>query len=321
MKKIIALFLSLIIVLSFGAVVNAEDTTTKIGNLSVVIPEGMTLEEESYQEIVYADKESRRGVAYLYIEDTYEDSAIENIKDLDEQEVKGFLSFVSSAEIIKEGIKEYDESVENVKITSTDSKYININGIDVYEYFLAYTSNVQNGTITMGMFVHDKDMYMYVYERVQRDTEGEKLLRESIEKMSFEEQTPTQTPIKIKIDGEYITPDSDPTIVNDRTLVPIRAVAEKLGYNVSWVPETRTAVITNGKVILRVTIDSPEMVKETKEEVDFVPEFYTQEKVALDVSATIINDRTYLPLRAIGEALGCNVDWEASSRTVIISSK
>ncbi len=38
--------------------------------------------------------------------------------------------------------------------------------------------------------------------------------------------------------------DVPPQIVNDRTLVPVRAVAESLGVNVVWNDETKTVTIT-----------------------------------------------------------------------------
>lgn len=310
MKKVIALILSVVIILSFGTVVSAEEINTKIGDLSVVIPEGLTLKEESYRELVYTDEESRRGIGYIYLENMEE--GINSIEQIKKEDLDVFLNMISSEEVIKEGLMDYNEAVSDIKITETDSKYIKINGISVYEHTLWYTSSIQNGSVVIGLFVNEGDLYMYLYERTQRDTEGERLLRESVEKMRFDGESPgIVSPIKILIDGDYVYPDSDPTIVNDRTLVPIRAVAEKLGYEVSWVAETRTAVIASGETVLKVTIDSPEMIKETKN---------NQEKIKLDVAATIINDRTYLPLRAIGEALGCNVDWDGANRTVIIES-
>ncbi len=38
--------------------------------------------------------------------------------------------------------------------------------------------------------------------------------------------------------------DSVPVLVNDRTLVPARAVSESLGYDVDWVEESQTVLIT-----------------------------------------------------------------------------
>lgn len=62
-------------------------------------------------------------------------------------------------------------------------------------------------------------------------------------------------PIKVKlcnymdssgkwVKEKYIKFDSQPIIDNGRTLVPIRAIAEELGYIVSWDGKTNSAVIT-----------------------------------------------------------------------------
>jgi len=40
--------------------------------------------------------------------------------------------------------------------------------------------------------------------------------------------------IKLIVDGEDITASTKPVIKNDRTLVPIRMVAEQLGAEVKW---------------------------------------------------------------------------------------
>ena len=122
----------------------------------------------------------------------------------------------------------------------------------------------------------------------------------------------SETKIEIVINGEYITLDSDPVIVNDRTLVPIRAIAEKLEYNVEWKAEERAVLINNDEVLLLFEIDSPYMLE---------IHFDKQESKELDVAPQILNDRTYMPLRAVGEALGCDVDWDEENRTVIIENK
>ena len=43
------------------------------------------------------------------------------------------------------------------------------------------------------------------------------------------------------------------------------------------------------------------------------------EKVSLDTAPVIIDDRTLVPLRAVSEALDCNVDWDGDTKTVAIA--
>ena len=43
--------------------------------------------------------------------------------------------------------------------------------------------------------------------------------------------SPTSANVTVKVDGKVVDfPDQEPTIVNNRTLVPVRFIAESLGY-------------------------------------------------------------------------------------------
>ncbi|MFR9051513.1 MAG: copper amine oxidase N-terminal domain-containing protein, partial [Hominilimicola sp.] len=60
-----------------------------------------------------------------------------------------------------------------------------------------------------------------------------------------------------------------------------------------------------GKTTVKMTIGSSTMQKDGKD-------------ITLDVPAQLINDRTLVPVRAIAEAFGCNVDWNGNTQTVTI---
>lgn len=99
-----------------------------------------------------------------------------------------------------------------------------------------------------------------------------------------------------------------PVIVNDRTLLPVRAVVEAMGGNVEWYQDSQTAVLTmNGIEIQLVIGGTTAYVNGTAENMDTAP--------------TIINDRTMLPIRFIAEKFGFDVDWDGESMTVTIQSK
>ena len=92
--------------------------------------------------------------------------------------------------------------------------------------------------------------------------------------------------------------DSAPVIVNDRTLVPVRAIAECFGAQVEWDETAKTAtIIYNGK-ISALTIG----------------------KLAsgMDVPAQIINGRTMVPLRYISENFGANVTYDDRLKSIAI---
>lgn len=101
--------------------------------------------------------------------------------------------------------------------------------------------------------------------------------------------------------------DQEPVVIDNRTLVPVRGVFEHLGFEVEWLDDTRTAVITNSTHELRIAVGS---------------NVFTTNGVThtLDVPAQLINGRTMLPIRAPLESVGINVGWEEATRTVTVST-
>ena len=56
--------------------------------------------------------------------------------------------------------------------------------------------------------------------------------------------------VKVILDGQEITFDVPPQIIEGRTLVPFRAIFEALGYTVDWMEETQTVIsLRAGKFI------------------------------------------------------------------------
>jgi outer membrane protein assembly factor BamB len=113
------------------------------------------------------------------------------------------------------------------------------------------------------------------------------------------------------VNGVSNTLDSPPVIKNSRTLLPIRALIESLGGTVGWDATekkvsvslgSKTIELWIGKSIANVNgIDTP--IDATNSKV--VPE--------------IINSRTMLPLRFVTENLGCNVQWDGTTKTITIT--
>ncbi len=106
--------------------------------------------------------------------------------------------------------------------------------------------------------------------------------------------------------GEAVTNDVAPVIVNDRTMLPARFVAENLGAKVEWNAEERKVTITAEDIEIVLVIDS---------DVAYV----NGEEVKLDSPAFIMNDRTYTPVRFIAENLGAKVNWVEGASEVIIT--
>lgn len=108
------------------------------------------------------------------------------------------------------------------------------------------------------------------------------------------------------VNGEAYTLDAAPVIRNNRTMLPVRFVAESLGAFVNWNGETSTAVILTEDVEISITINKAEAL------VNGTP-------VALDSPAFIENNRTYLPVRFVAESLGATVAWDGATSTATIT--
>ena len=114
-------------------------------------------------------------------------------------------------------------------------------------------------------------------------------------------------PITINIDGRQLYTDVPPTIIEGRTMVPLRAIFEALDTDVGFDADTRTITGTKGDTRIQLTLDSTESM-------------VNDEVVSLDVPATVMDGRTLVPVRFIAESTGQDVGWEARTRTVDITT-
>ncbi len=113
--------------------------------------------------------------------------------------------------------------------------------------------------------------------------------------------------ITVFLDGKEIEFDVKPQIMNERTMVPMRAIFETLGSEVDWDDSTKT--VTAAK-------DGTEIIMN----VGYSQMFVNLEPVTIDVPPVIVDSRTLVPLRAISESFKCNVDWDEDTYTVTITS-
>lgn len=116
--------------------------------------------------------------------------------------------------------------------------------------------------------------------------------------------------INIRIDSVPVTFTSDTGVPfidnNDRTLVPLRVTMESFGAEVNWNNDTRTAMVKMGETTVEVPLGQNYILKNGTQ-------------VAIDTSSVIKDDRTFLPIRAVVEAFGSDVEWDRFAKTVVIT--
>lgn len=114
--------------------------------------------------------------------------------------------------------------------------------------------------------------------------------------------------VKIEIDGKAMVPKDMPAVIIDgRTMLPMRQIAQELGCEVNWNEAAKQIYVMRGSDIIVFTVDSKTGYENGK-------------KFTMDVPATIVNDRTMLPVRALADALHLNIKWNDPNRIVSIQS-
>lgn len=113
--------------------------------------------------------------------------------------------------------------------------------------------------------------------------------------------------IKVLLDGRELSFDVPARIVNDRTMVPVRTIFEALGASVDWEESLKFITASKDGTDILLQIGNNKIYK-------------NKTTVAIDVPPQIINERTLVPARVVAESFNCKVDWDKSSRSVIITS-
>lgn len=114
--------------------------------------------------------------------------------------------------------------------------------------------------------------------------------------------------IKVILNGETLLFDKKPIIENDRTLVPLRQIFEALGYEVLWNGEDKSIIAKKSDVTMRLQIGNTSIS-------------VNDELVYSDIAPELIDSTTYIPIRVISENSGCDVQWIADDKTIIIDAK
>lgn len=125
---------------------------------------------------------------------------------------------------------------------------------------------------------------------------------------------------KIFVDLEEVVTDTPPQIVNERTMVPVRAISEMIGYDVKWVEDKQQVEVwepsrQHPTIIMTIGSTTAYYEKydaELGERVSY--------EATLDSPPVLINERTFVPLRFISEAVGYTVDYNVDSADVYMFS-
>lgn len=113
--------------------------------------------------------------------------------------------------------------------------------------------------------------------------------------------------MSVTLNGQILSFDVPPQMIDNRTMVPLRNIFEAMGATVDWNDNTKTVTATKGSEVVIATIDDKNV------SINGVNKL-------LDVPPMVIDGRTLVPVRFVAESFGANVEWDNTSKTVIITT-
>ena len=116
--------------------------------------------------------------------------------------------------------------------------------------------------------------------------------------------------IKVYLNREHRVyfKDADPIIAeNNRTYIPLRPLLEAMGAYVEWQEENQKIIAVYHNIRIELILNSSSMSVNGEMRTFDAPAY-------LDA----VNGRTMIPLRAVSEAFGASVEWDARTRSIYI---
>ncbi|WP_025692245.1 stalk domain-containing protein, partial [Paenibacillus zanthoxyli] len=114
---------------------------------------------------------------------------------------------------------------------------------------------------------------------------------------------------KIFLDGKELTAGQSVPVenVNGTVMVPLRMIAQNLGYKVDWDQNAKTVTISQQGKVISLTVGQKKATVDGNE-------------VTLNEAPVLRTDTSLVPIRFISEQFGLKVEWDNKEKTVTITS-
>lgn len=113
---------------------------------------------------------------------------------------------------------------------------------------------------------------------------------------------------KLKVNDKLLECEVPPIVFNDYSVVPARDVFEELGAEVLWEAKTQTVTVNYESTKIKLVINEKTATKNGKKEV-------------MPIASKLINGKTMIPVRYVGESLGFDVGFDSDTDTVWVKEK
>ncbi len=183
---------------------------------------------------------------------------------------------------IYDAISNYSDGVWMVKKGGYYG-YVNQNGVEIIPPIYGSATPVNDG---LAIVTSGKKFYSLSFnDKAQEKPAGE---------------------VSVVLNGQTMHFDVPPIITADRVLVPVRFVAERMGATVTWNQEKQEVTIKKDGTTILFTINQHQIT-------------VNGTASPLDAPPIVMDNRTLMPIRAVVEALGGQIEWNNDTRTVSIT--
>ena len=125
---------------------------------------------------------------------------------------------------------------------------------------------------------------------------------------------PTLNQVKLTLDSKWALVrgqsqqiEAAPITINDTTMLPLRFIAQDiLDAQVNWNAETKQVTVLRGQMSLLVDLEGGQVLVD-------------EQPYAMAVLPTVIDGRTYVPLRLVTELMDCQVQYNPEDHSILIT--
>jgi len=142
-------------------------------------------------------------------------------------------------------------------------------------------------------------------------------------RVSQETITVSFSNIRITVNGQTVQTEFEPFIFQGRTYLPVRDVANAMGFGVTWEDATNTVHLTSNAANPHQFVPATGSVRQQSIIVNFnnIRIAVDRQHVQTEFEPFIFQSRTYLPVRDVANAMGFDVDWDGAANTVLLTSR
>ena len=217
---------------------------------------------------------------------------------------------------------QYGQFAVTIKDAVIDGTTVNGNYYEVWDG----GDFIVNGSIFLDLGDSSIWLDWHPYENgVAGDVKGFMMYNRNFKYQTIKSETPqtnVSDEINVVVNGNKLTFEQAPIMYNDRVMVPIRAISESLGAEVSWNDVRkvgRVVGIKKGNKEISFYADETEYANPSQMSI-YTEGDYQSSQITLDAPIMIYNDYTLVPVRAVSEAFDADVSWDGNTKTVNISA-